>query len=480
MFFILVDNSLIMVVAGGYGNRIWPLSRSDYPKQFYNLTGDEKTLFQKTLLRAINLKPKKILICANYEQRYALLDQLSKVNLLDRYRNGDIDIIFEPESKNTMPSAVISALVAKKYNITNITLFPSDHIIENEDTLYYLLNKANNFINSNNGIVTIGIKPQFSNCEYGYLKKSEVSVSDDICKIDDFIEKPSVDIAQELIRTRKYLWNSGIFLYNVDFMLNEASFLEPELYNNTQLAYQNMKEIDKFITLDSYFFSKIQANSIDYSILEKTAKKFVIDGTSLIWHDLGSFESIYNIQKQDINNNVKTGDNIYLHNVNSSHIINQSNRTIIASNIKNILAIAMNDVVTICDRTKPDIKAILQNFDLSNTDIIRNHNFTYRAWGSYEIIWQASGFKIKKITMRPNCAFSYQMHKKRSEHWIVISGSGIVTLEGVESVLHQNQSFFVPQDAKHKIANNTENDLILIEIQCGSYLNEDDIVRFEH
>ncbi len=473
----MLDDTLAVIMVGGSGARLWPLSRENFPKQFLDLTNSGLTLFQQSLLRARKIG--KVLLIGNYNHRFIMLEQIRLLGFEDEIEKN-ITIIFEPCGKNTMPVAIISALFSKKHNFNKIILLPSDHLIKNEDIFFSSVSNAYNFLNLNDGIVTLGLTPIFPNIGYGYIKKSDVHIAFDVFKIEKFTEKPNEKTAIEYIKTGQYLWNSGIFIFNAEFALNESKNLSYEVYEQTKLAYENIEIKNDFSVLNEEIFSKINPNSIDYCLLEKTNNAFVIEAKNLDWNDLGSFDELDRIGKKDENGNILS-DNVHKNNVKNCHIINKTEKPLVLSNLDNLLVVAMKDAIMIEKKgERQNIKKLIDSLKEKSIPQATNQVFDHRPWGSYENILEKDNFKIKIIKIKPKSELSYQLHKKRSEHWVIISGTAFVTLNDKEIELRKDESIYIPKNAKHKISNKSKTEsIIFIEVQCGSYFGEDDIIRLD-
>ena len=481
----MLNNALIVLTIGGSGTRLWPLSRESFPKQFLDLLDTGMSLFQMTLLRAKKMNSKKILLIANYQHRFVILEQIRNLGMSEMVSDGDkhalIDIIFEPCGKNTMPVAIISAFIAEKYGLENVILLPSDHVVKNEESLNQSIIKANDFLSSNDGIVIFGISPNIPHIGYGYIKKAEQISDFEVFKVEKFIEKPNLEKAQEYIEDTNYSWNSGIFVYNAKFLLNSVEKSNNEMYKNTELAYNNMQIKNSFNLLNEKHFSDIKGDSIDYVLLEKTDKAFVMQLNNIGWNDLGNFDEIYKLMPKNEDENFVLGKNCYLNNVKNSHIINKTDNLLAVSDTENTLVVAMKDVIMIRKRNNDqEIKSLVEILKKDEISQAKQQYFDHRPWGYYENILEKDQFKIKKIIVKPNHELSYQMHRKRSEHWVFIAGQGIVIIDDKEIIVKADESIYIPCNAKHKIKNDSLNeDLIFIEVQCGSYFGEDDIIRID-
>ncbi len=461
---------LIVILAGGSGTRLWPLSRENHPKQFLDLENKGFSLLQSTVKRALKISD-NILIIGNLEHRFIISEQLRQINA------EKCKIILEPASKNTLPSVIVGCLNAIKYNFETIVMLPSDHIIENEEKFISYIEEASQIVHDNKKIGALGIKPNKPHTGYGYIEKNLNSN-----EIISFHEKPNLETAKKYIKNNNFLWNSGMFICDVQTIIEEIKQFEPELYENVEKSYLALKTEYIYEILNADHFNKIESVSIDYGVMEKTKSGIVIFCNDFIWSDVGNFETIYDISIKDNNNNNLVFDkNIILNNVKSSYIVNKSSTQLIVNNTENALVVATQDIIMVDNLQKnQNIKEIIKKLSDLNLSQIKENSFEYRPWGRYDNLFESDNFKIKKIVVLPQKQLSLQLHYKRSEHWICISGFGEVQIDEKIINLSAEDSVYIPVNTKHRIKNlSFTEDLIFIEVQSGTYFGEDDIVRFE-
>lgn len=457
-----------VILAGGSGTRLWPLSRKEKPKQFLEIFNNY-SLLQLTALRCNNKIFSTPIIIAGEDHRFIVAEQLKKIGF------KKIHIILEPQPKNTTAAIATAALFSQINNICeNLLILPSDHYIKNNNHFIKLIKKAVQDTIDNN-LICFGIKPLGPETKYGYIipNNSERKL---FKTIKSFEEKPSLSKAKNLIK-KKALWNSGIFLFSANNILNEINKFIPKTSNYVKKSINTgSKDLD-FIRLNAKYFNKVQNISIDHGVFEKTNKAKVIN-TTLSWNDLGTYKSLWEISKKDSKNNVLKG-NIIINDVNNSYI-HSENKLLAASNINNLNIIVTDDAVLVAPIKKSnEIKSLIEVLRKKKRNELIEHPVTYRPWGFYQNINSSKTHKIKKLTVFPNKKLSLQKHSKRSEHWVVIEGKATVT-KGTEIFeLKKNESTFIPVNEKHRLENQGKKPLIIIEVQTGSYFGEDDIIRFK-
>lgn len=425
----------IIILAGGKGTRLWPMSRKTSPKQFLKL--NNKTLFKKTLERCLLLeKPENIFVSTNKDYSFLVQKEFKNANL-----------IIEPFSKNTGP-AILYAL--KKLNLKNnelVLVCPSDHFITPDSEFVKSINKAKEIAKSNH-IVTFGIKPTSPETGYGYIK-----IKPNQFKVQKFTEKPNLKTAQDFLNKGNYYWNSGIFLFPVNLIMQEFEKYAKDLLEKTESI------------------------SIDKAVIEKSDKIAMLPAT-FNWSDVGSWNSFYKTQAKDKNNNTILGNTI-LHNTKDSLILGNS-RLVACVGLKNITVIETEDAVLVANKDdSEEVKQIVENLEKQNKREAYEGVKTLRPWGSYEIIGEGKDYKVKKIIVEPKKRLSLQSHNHRSENWVVIQGKAKITLNNNEYILKKGEAFFIPKKARHRLENIGDILLKVIEVQNGDYLGEDDITRYE-
>ncbi|MDB9915501.1 mannose-1-phosphate guanylyltransferase/mannose-6-phosphate isomerase [Alphaproteobacteria bacterium] len=463
-----------ILLAGGSGTRLWPLSRKSYPKQFINIVGDT-SLFQKTALRLTsteNIMFKPHIIVTNTDYRFFVSQQLLNVGI------DPGPIIIEPEAKNTAPAILSAILFGKDKDEETIFLVaPSDHIISNSSEFHKVINKGLKEVKKGK-IVTFGIKPTHAETGYGYLELGKVK-ENEIVNLTSFIEKPDKKKAEKMILLGNYLWNSGIFLFRAkDIILLYKKFAQ-DILNAVQKSLKTSKTDLGFLRLDPNVWSKCKNISIDYAIMEKADNLSVIPFTAG-WSDLGDWDAVWNEMEPD-KNGVSLSSHAHAVSCNNTLLRSESkHQEIIGFGLNNIVAIATPDAVLIAHKDKvQNIKDLLAELKSKNISQIESSLKDHRPWGSFENLSMSNRFKVKKLNINPGASLSLQSHDHRSEHWVIIEGTARVTIGKKIKLINEGESIFVPQRAIHRIENPSTSPIILIEVQLGKYLSEDDIVRYE-
>lgn len=453
----------IIILAGGSGTRLWPISRKSYPKQFLTL-GDSKTLLQKTLQRFLKqFHPQDILIITNQEYLHLVKHQGGQV-----HPKISEQILLEPEGKNTGPAIALGLkFLQERGQLENNECFlatSSDCLISPEELFLEKIKEAESIAKQGYHI-TFGIWPQKPETGYGYIKYAK---SEGFCHdVELFKEKPSLKVAQEYLESGEYLWNSGIFLFHTKTLLDELSRFAPEITKHMEGSFQEMYQD----------FSEMPSISIDYALMEKSKRNKVVP-LNLSWSDIGSWDAVFENLEKDEQKNVKVGDVFTLDS--SNCLIMGGKRLIAAINLENLSIIDSEDALLIAKRGESQkVKTLLEQIKQSHPKQVAEHRTIYRPWGSYTILEEGPRYKIKRIVVQPSQKLSLQLHYHRSEHWVVIHGTARVTLGEKESLLHENESIFVPISTMHRLENPGKVPLELIEVQVGEYVGEDDIVRFD-
>ena len=472
-----LNNIIPVILCGGSGTRLWPLSRKSFPKQFLELGNEnlsKKSLFQLTLerLKKLNLKRDPIVIC-NEENRFLVAEQMRTLNIKP-YR-----IILEPFGKNTGPAinlAAIKALELKKDIL--LLILSSDHIIAIEDQFKRAINAAIKYA-LKNSLVTFGIVPTSPETGYGYIKSSEPLIENPIkgSNIEKFIEKPELTKAKEFLKNKKFTWNSGIFLFKASQIIEETKKYCPDIFKFCKEALrEDLFDLD-FQRLNKESFIKCPNISVDYAVMEKT-KVGVVIPLSAGWNDLGSWDAVWKISPKDSNGNFIKGNIVTKDSKNC--YLRSEKRLIATIGVENLAIIETSDAILISDmgntQKVKEIVNILKNKDFNEG---LNHQKIFRPWGNYETLVEDKKWKVKLISVKAEEKLSLQKHKYRSEHWIVVSGRALVEIDDKKFSLNENQSCYIPQKSKHRLSNKTKDELLIIEVQCGNYLGEDDIERFE-
>ena len=459
-----MNSTSAIIMAGGSGLRLWPLSRAAYPKQFLNLI-NENSLLQETLKRVVNLNISDIYIICNEDHRFIVADQILQLKI-------DAKIILEPVPKNTAPAITVASMLCE--NDSNILVLPSDHYIHDNVEFLKSIKDGERHV-ENNKIVTFGISPNNANTEYGYIEIGDKYINGNVIK--SFKEKPNTKVAEEYLSSKRHYWNSGMFFFKKEVLLDEVNKFLPETYEACQKSVKNKTVDMDFIRICKESFSAISSESIDTAIMEKTQKASMIQ-LDAGWNDIGSWNSLYNILPKDNDGNHVDGD-AFISNVQNS-LIKTDGIFVTAFDIQNTLIVATKDAFMISDlKQQKDIKNVVNSIIDEGRDQAFQNREVIRPWGKYDSIEYGNGFQVKKITVNPKSKLSLQLHHKRSEHWVIVSGTALVTKGDKTFKLRENESVYIPMETVHSIENPYSEPLEFIEVQCGSYLGEDDIIRFE-
>ncbi len=474
----IINKIVPIILAGGTGSRLWPLSRKSFPKQFLNLIDDEYTMLQKTYKRIENLKnfSRPIVIC-NAEHRFIVGHQMKDIDV------EPLSILLEPEGRNTTPAITVAALKALEiFRDTNIDplllILSSDHQIEEIDN-FQLAIKNSIHIASEGKLVIFGVEPTFASTGYGYIKSENKLIYNEYLpnKVDHFTEKPDKKTAELFLKDKKYSWNSGMFFFKATSILGEIKRFSPEVLENCRECLEISKQDLDFIRLEKNSFSKCNNVSIDISVFEKTKNAFVMP-LSCGWDDVGSWESIWKMSKKDKAGNSVKGKILIESTKNS--LIRSEDKLIVSLGLDDVVIVETNDAVLVAKKSlSQNLKNIVSLLKEKGFNESQNHKKVYRPWGSFLSIEQGDTWQIKKIEVDPGASLSLQMHTYRSEHWVVVSGRAKVLIDKNEKIIGPNESAYIPLGVKHRLSNPTKSKLTLIEIQSGSYLGEDDIQRFE-
>ena len=457
-----------VILSGGSGTRLWPLSRKLYPKQFINLI-NETTLFQDTILRLPDNIEKPLIIC-NEEHRFIVADQLSQISIKS---NG---IILEPEGKNTAPAIALAALHEINNNRDPILfVLSADHVIQDINSFHQSIEIAKSHAEMDK-LVTFGIFPNKPETGYGYIEVNN-NLSNDYFDIKSFIEKPNVKNAKKYIQLGNYLWNTGMFMFKASVYLNELKKFEPEIFKCCKNSFRTEYRDNDFIRLKNDTFSQCQNKSIDYAVMEQTEHGVVVP-LNTYWSDVGSWDRLLEIKTKDHNGNFCQGD-VLIDNVKNSYI-HSSNRLISVVGVSDLVVVETKDAILITKKNQSkSIKKLVDTLIKEKRDESDIHQKVYRPWGFYDCIDSGKDFQVKQLQVNPGSKLSLQKHQHRSEHWIVTSGEAIVTCGENTFKLKENESTFIPKGELHRLENQGKEELEIIEIQTGHYLGEDDIIRLE-
>jgi len=463
-----MNNLVPVVLCGGSGTRMWPLSRSNYPKQFLNLIDEGHSTFQTTLMRMPEQCQPSILVC-NENHRFILAEQMSEITQTAQ------NIILEPECKNTAAAITLAALTASQ-NGDNPILFvtPADHLITGEANFHHILQKAMKLA-ENNKLVTIGVKPDHVETGYGYIQQGN-EISKDCYEVDYFIEKPDHQTAESFIEAGNYLWNSGMFLFKASVFLEEISKFAPDIIDCCAKSLIENKDGTVFTRLNEEVFKQCPSDSIDYAVMEKTQKAAVVTLDSQ-WSDIGSWSAVWELAQKDGEGNHCQGDVICQNSHNN--FVHSSDRLVSLVGVDDVVVIETPDAILVANRNQvQSIKEVVSELKLRHRKEHESHRKVFRPWGKFDSIDNGNRFQVKHISVDPGKKLSVQKHHHRAEHWIVVSGTAKITINDDTWFLTENQSTYIPIEAVHCLENPGSIPLELIEVQTGAYLGEDDIVRF--
>jgi len=464
-----------IILSGGSGTRLWPLSRKLEPKQFYRLM-NKRSLFQETALRNKKISSKQIIVMNN-ENLFLAQDQLDEIGI------KNVDFIIESIAKNTAPAIAISCFSLDPNDIVFVT--PSDHAIKKQKEYENLLQEAKKLAEEG-FIVTLGIKPFYPETGFGYIEYKEK----DVIK---FHEKPSIEVAEDYLKKDNYYWNSGIYIFKVSVLLEELEKYAKDIFLLSKKAYENSikDEPIKALKILEKYMSEIPENSIDFALIEKT-KKIKVLYADINWSDLGTFDALYEMLPKDENNTTLIEGFSSLSTTNISpdranitvdsknNLIFSTNRTIVAVDVENIIIVDTPDALLVTKKgSSQKVREVVDKLKLEDSSLHNIHLTAHRPWGTYTILEENNNYKIKRIVVKSGKRLSLQMHHHRSEHWIVVQGSAKVRGGNEEKIIGVNESFYIEKGQVHRLENPGKIPLIIIEVQVGDYLGEDDIVRIE-
>lgn len=460
-----------VVLSGGSGSRLWPLSRQNQPKQFLTLIGDH-SLFQETLLRANKLPGVQppVTVCAE-DHRFMVGEQLQEIGVA----NGGI--LLEPIARNTAPAIALAALhlVADDPQATMLVL-PADHLIEDERAFHDAVTHAAGLAEQG-WLVTFGIHPDYPETGYGYISRGD-ALSDGGYRVERFVEKPDLATAESYLAAGTYAWNSGMFLFQAQRYLDELARHAPDMLAAVKTAYASAQSDLDFIRVDKAAFAGCPNDSIDYAVMEKTDRAAVVP-VSCGWSDIGSWSSLWAVAERDEDGNRHEGDVISVDTRGS--LVRASERRMIATiGVEDLVIVDTPDATLVARKDRvQDVKTIVDKLKSAGRQEHLFHRKVYRPWGNYDSIDMGERFQVKRIVVKPGAALSLQKHHKRAEHWIVVSGIAEVTCDDKVFELRENESTYIPLGSVHRLRNRGTEPVELIEVQSGSYLGEDDIVRLE-
>lgn len=472
----MIQNPIIpIILCGGSGTRLWPLSRRSFPKQFLNLNyKTNKTFLQETQerLTSINNIHRPILIC-NEEHRFIVAEQMREINI------SPFKILLEPFGRNTAAAISLGAILSlQEYENPNLLILSADHNIKNTKKFVKTIYEGLNY-SEKGRLVTFGVVPDYPETGYGYIEAEKCLNVKDLSgeNIIRFIEKPNHKLAKKLIEDKKYSWNSGIFLFKAKTIINEINKFEPQINQYCRDSLKNNEKDLEFQRLNKSFFEKCPNISIDIAVMENTKLGTVLP-LDVGWSDIGSWDSVWKQSSKDSDGNSLKG-NVIAKNTRDS-LMHSESRLLVGIGLKELIVVETNDATLISHKSKSqEIKNIVQELKQKGITEGVEHKKIFRPWGNYESLIENLEWKVKMITVKPHEQLSLQKHLFRSEHWVVVKGQALVQVDDKKMILKENESTYIPKGSKHRLSNNINYPLIIIEVQTGSYLGEDDIERFE-
>ena len=453
-----------VIMAGGSGTRLWPLSRAAHPKQFLRLHGED-TMLQATVKRLSGLDIQASITICNEEHRFFVAEQLREIDKLG-------SIILEPVGRNTAPAIALAALTAKDDPL--LLVLAADHVIQDEAAFRAAVIRAIPLAEAGK-LVTFGIVPSEPHTGYGYIKRGK-DIGEGF-EVDAFVEKPSSDVAQDYFSLGDYYWNSGMFLFRASNYLEELKKFRPDILEQCQGSVMDVKTDLDFLRIDKDMFESCPAESVDYAVMEKTSHAVVVP-MDAGWSDIGSWSSLWDISEKDSEGNSTHGD-VILHNTQNSYV-RSDNKLVAVIGVDDLVVVSTKDALMVAHKDSvQDVKMITESLKIQARSEWQLSREVYRPWGKYDSIDSGERYQAKRITVKPGAKLSVQMHHHRAEHWVVVSGTARVTNGDEIFLLAENESTYIPIGVVHALENPGKVDLELIEVQSGSYLGEDDIVRFE-
>lgn len=465
-----------VILSGGAGTRLWPVSREAHPKPFMRLP-DGQGLLQKTLVRASALPDVgQVLTITNQDYYFQTCDEYNELKL---GKDVAFTYVLEPCARNTAPAITMAALALSHTAGEDAVMLvlPADHLIEDQEVFAKSVQSAVKLA-QRDYLVTFGIQPARAETGYGYIQLGgALSQEDKAYQVAQFVEKPDQASAEQYLESGEYLWNSGMFCFKPRAYLQAIEKLSPEIYASTLACWENSDKNMQPLRVDRNCFEKIPSDSIDYAVMEKAGDVAVV-ACDFGWSDIGSWDAVSELSKVDESGNRIEGDVVQIDS--QDCYIHSEDRLVAALGVKNLMIVDTPDALLVVNRSHTqDVKKVVAELKQQNHETYRFHRTVHRPWGTYTILEEGPRFKIKRIVVKPGSELSLQMHHHRSEHWIIVSGTAEVVNNDDRYLVHTNQSTYIPAGHRHRLCNPGIVDLVMIEVQSGEYLGEDDIVRFD-
>jgi|TARA_R110001632_G_scaffold60284_2_gene146317 mannose-1-phosphate guanylyltransferase len=454
-----------VILSGGVGSRLWPLSREHFPKQCLPLTDTQYSLLQQTVNRICALDVSAPIVVCNEDHRFLIAQQLQSIGVKKS------SIVLEPKGRNTAPAIALAALEALRSQSGDalMLVLPADHVIRDLAAFETTINQAVELAKQD-ALVTFGVKPTRPETGYGYIRSGEDFA------VAEFVEKPNAEKAQAYLDSGDYLWNSGMFLFRAKAFLAELAVHRDDIFQAVNLAYQQRTEDLDFVRIDADLFSRCPEESIDFAVMEPTNKAKVVPYAG-DWSDIGAWDALYDYADKDADNNVLLGD--VMSEGSSNCLIRSETRLVAAVGVNNLVIVETADAVLVMDKNNAqDVKKIVKRIQAEGREEHMYHTTVHRPWGTYQTVDLGERHQVKRIMVKPGEKLSVQMHHHRAEHWVVVSGTAKVQNGEKEILLTENESTYIPVGVVHALENPGKIPLELVEVQTGSYLGEDDIVRF--
>jgi mannose-1-phosphate guanylyltransferase/mannose-6-phosphate isomerase len=460
-----------VILSGGAGTRLWPLSRAALPKQLLALHGD-RTMIQETVLRAQLPGASPPLLLCSEAHRFIVAEQMQELGVKPRA------IVLEPMGRNTAPAAAVAALMIAEADPEGvIVLLPSDHVVSDANSFADAVAIAASAARERH-IVTFGMAPTAPETGYGYVHRGvKLEEIEGAHRVQRFVEKPNAETAQVYLDDGGYFWNSGMFVFRADILIEDMHIHAPDVLAAARDALAKAKRDADFVRLDTEAFANAPSISIDYALMEKTDRAAIVP-CDIGWSDVGAWSALWDIREQNAQKNVLLGD-VIAHDSTGSYVRSQKRLTALVG-VRDLVVIDTDDAILVADKSRAqDVKAVVDKLKSDKRNEHVEHKKVFRPWGSYETVDLGPSHQVKHIMVKPGGRLSLQMHHKRAEHWVVVSGIAQVTVGDKVSTLKENESVFIPLGEKHRLENMGTVPMHLVEVQCGGYLGEDDIVRFE-